>query len=94
MTHMVRYTILFINKGEQCYTTLGLTEDLLIDTLFGIRFQQSTKMKIDSATKRVKSAFLQQHFDITFKEPRRIYPDNIGAEENNTPKWLFTTDEE
>ena len=28
-------------------------------------------MKINFATKGVESAFLQQHFDITFKEPRR-----------------------
>jgi hypothetical protein len=52
-----------------------------------------TKMKIDFATKRVESAFLQQHFDITFKEPRRTNPDNIRAEEHNTPKALLTTDE-
>ena len=59
ITHMVRYAIPFIDKGEQCYVTLGLTEDLPIDTLFGIGFQQSTEMKIDFATKRVESAFLQ-----------------------------------
>ena len=53
ITHMVRYAIPFIDKGEQYYVTLGLTEDLPIDTLFGIGFQQSTKMKIDFATKRV-----------------------------------------
>ena len=76
-THMVRYAIPFINKGEQCYVTLGLTEDLPIDMLSGIGLQQSTKMKIDFATKRVELAFLQQHFDITFKEPRRTNPDNI-----------------
>ena len=93
ITHMVRYAIPFIDKGEQCYVTLGLTDDLPIDTLFGIGFQQSTKMKIDFATKRVESAFLQQHFEITFKEPRRTNPDNIRGEVNNTPKSLLTTEE-
>ena len=46
LTHMVRYAIPFIDKGKQCYVTLlGLTEDLPIDTLFGIGFQQSTKIQ-------------------------------------------------
>ena len=93
ITHMVRQAIPFIDKGEQCYVTLGLTKDLTINTLFGIGFQQSTKMKIDFATKTVASAFLQQHFEITFKEPRRTNPDNIRGEINNMPKSLLTTEE-
>ena len=39
ITHMIRYAIPFVDKGEQCYLTLGLTEDLPIDTLFGLGFQ-------------------------------------------------------
>ena len=70
ITHMVRYAIPFIDKGEQCYITLGPTEDLPIDTLFGIGFQQSTKMNMDFATRRVESAFLQQYFEITFKRTK------------------------
>jgi hypothetical protein len=77
ITHMVRCAMPFIDKGEQCYVTLGLTEDLPIDTLFGIGFQQMRKMKTCFAAKRVESAFLQQHFDMTFKEPRRTNPDDV-----------------
>jgi hypothetical protein len=93
ITHMIRYTIPFIDKGEQCYITLGLTEDLPIDTLFGLGFQQETKMKIDFGSKKVESAFLQKQFEINFKEPRRTNPEQIRSEENNTPKSLLTTDE-
>jgi hypothetical protein len=93
ITHMIRYAIPFIDKGEQCYVTLGLTDDLPIDTLFGLGFQQDLKMKIDFATKRVESAFLQRHFNLAFKEPRRTNPENIRSQENNTPKSLLTTDE-
>jgi hypothetical protein len=93
ITHMIRYYIPFIDKGEQCFVTLGLTDDLPIDTLFGLGFQQDTKMKIDFATKRVESAFLQRHFTIVFNEPRRTNPENISSEEHNTPKSLLTTDE-
>jgi hypothetical protein len=93
ITHMIRYAIPFIDKGEQCFITLGLTEDLPIDTLFGLGFQQDTKMKIDLGNKKVESAFLQQQFEITLKEPRRTNPEQIRSEENNTPKSLLTTEE-
>jgi hypothetical protein len=94
ITHMIRYVIPFIDKGEQCYITLGLTKDLPIDTLFGLGFQQDTKMKIDLASKRVESALSQQTFELVFKEPRRTYPDHIRMEERNTPKLLVTADRE
>jgi hypothetical protein len=93
ITHMIRYATPFIDKGEQCFITLGLTADLPIDTLFGLGFQQDTKMTIDFTTRRVESAFLQRHFPITFKEPRRTNPENIRSQENNAPKSLLTTDE-
>ncbi len=93
ITHMIRYTIPFIDKGEQCFITLGLTDDLPIDTLFGLGFQQDTKMTINFTTRRVESAFLQRQFPITFKEPRRTNPENIRSQENNAPKSLLTTDE-
>ena len=93
ITHMIRYAIPFIDKGEQCFITLGLTDDLPIDTLFGLGFQQDTKMTINFTTRRVESAFLQRQFPITFKEPRRTNPENIRSQENNAPKSLLTTDE-
>lgn len=93
LTHMIRYAIPYTDKGEQCYLTFGLTEDLPIDTLYGLGFQQDTKMKIDLASKRVESALLQDSFQMTFKEPRRTNPDHIRSEERNTPKSLLTIDE-
>jgi hypothetical protein len=90
---MIKYVIPFTEKGEQLYLTLGLTEDLPIDTLYGLGFQQDAKMKIDFGSKRVESALLQEYFDIDFKEPRRTHPDNVQAQEHNTPKSLLTTEE-
>ena len=93
ITHMIKYAIPFTEKGEQLYLTLGLTEDLPIDTLYGLGFQQDAKMKIDFASRRVESALLQEYFDIEFKEPRRTHPDSVQDQERNTPKSLITTDE-
>ena len=93
ITHMIRYAIPFTDKGEQCYLTLGLTKDLPIDTLYGLGFQQDTKMKIDLGSKRVESAMLQASFKLTFKEPRRTNPDHVRSEERNTPKSLLIIDE-
>jgi hypothetical protein len=94
ITHMIQYAIPFTDKSEQCYVMLlGLTDDLPIDTLYGLGFQQDTKMKIDLARKRVESALFQATFPMTFKESRRTNPDNVRSEERNTPKSLLTTDE-
>jgi hypothetical protein len=93
LTHMIRYAIPFTDKGEQCYVTLGLTDDLPIDTLYGLGFQQDVKMKIDFASKRVESALLQATFPMTFKEPRRTNPEHVRSEERSTPKSLLTIDE-
>ena len=50
-------------KGEQpSYLTLGLTRDLPIDTLYGLGFQQDTKMKVNLSSKRVEPALLQVSF--------------------------------
>jgi hypothetical protein len=93
ITHMIRYAIPFTEKGEQLYLTLGLTEDLPVNTLCGLGFQQDAKMKIDFGSPRVESALLQEYFDIKFKEPRQTHPDNIQAQESDTPKSLITTKE-
>ena len=94
ITHMIKYVIPFTEKGEQCYITLGLTNDLPIDTLYGLGFQTEAKMKIDFANKTVESAMLQESFKIVFKEPRRTNPDHVNYEERSTPKSLLTTDDE
>jgi hypothetical protein len=91
ITHVNQCFTPFVNKGEQCSITLGLTEDLPIDTLFGLGFQQDTKMMINFGTRRVESAFLRRHFAITFKEPRQTNPDNVRLQSNNAPKSLLTT---
>jgi hypothetical protein len=93
ITHIIRYYIPFVHENEQCYVTLGLTADLPIDTLFGLGFQQDTKMKLDFATRRVESAFLQQSFTIVMKEPRCTNPAHVSSQEHNTPKSLLTTAE-
>jgi hypothetical protein len=46
VTHMTRHTMPFIDKGEQCFITFGLTEDLPIDALFKIGI--STRDKDDN----------------------------------------------
>jgi hypothetical protein len=93
ITHMIRYAIPFTDKGEQCYVMLGLTDNLPMNTLYGLGFQQDTKMKIDLASKRVESALLQATVPMIFKEPRRTNPDHVRSEERNAPKFLLTTDE-
>jgi hypothetical protein len=83
----------FVDEGEQCFITLRLTEDPPTDALFGLGFQQETKMTTDFATKRVELAFLQKQSAVTFKEPRRTNPDSIGSQGNgDVPKLLQTID--
>jgi hypothetical protein len=92
LTHMMQHVTPYEENNKRCYLTLGLTEDLPIDTLFGLGFQQDLKMKIDFATKRVESALLQASYQLTFKAPRRTNPDRVRAKERNVPKSLITID--
>ena len=57
-----------------------------------IGFQQDTKIKINLASKQVKSALLQASFKMTLKEPRRTNPDQARSEERNNQKSLLTID--
>jgi hypothetical protein len=93
LTHMIQCVMPYEENNERCYLILGLTEDLPIDTLFGLGFQEDLKMKIHFATKRVESALLQASYQLTFKAPRRTNPDRVRAEEGNAPKSLLTINE-
>jgi hypothetical protein len=93
LTHMIQCVTPCKENDERCCLTLRLTEDLPIDTLFGLGFQEDLKMKINFATKRVKSALLQASCQLTFKAPRRTDPDRVRSEEHNAPKHLLTIDE-
>jgi hypothetical protein len=96
MTHMVRHATPFVDKGEQCFITLGLKADPPIDALFALGFQQDAKMTIDFAIKRAEPAFLQKQFavtfkELTFKEPWRTKPESMSSQGNCMPKLLLTT---
>jgi hypothetical protein len=55
--------------------------------------QKGTKMKIDFASRCVKSALLQTLFPSTFKEPWRRNSEHVQSEERNTPKLFLTVEE-
>jgi hypothetical protein len=90
LTHMIRYSIPYTDKGEQLAITLGLASDLPVDTLFGVGFQIETKMKIDLAAGRVESGFLQDSYSIEYNEPRLTDPSQIAAELHKSPKALIS----
>ena len=90
LTHMIRYSIPYTDKGAQLAITLGLTSDLPVDTFFGVGFQIETKMKIDLAAGRVESGFLQDSYKIEYTEPRLTDPSQVAAEVHKTPKALIS----
>ncbi len=63
LTHMICYLIPYTEYGKYCALTLGLTDNLPIDTLLGISFQMDTKMSINIAGMKVHLALFLQHPD-------------------------------
>lgn len=90
LTHMIRYSIPYTDKGEQLAITFGLARDLPVDTLFGVGFQIETKMKIDLAAGRVESGFLQDTYNIEYNEPRLTDPAHVAADAHTKPKALIS----
>jgi hypothetical protein len=91
LTHMVKYLIPYTDQGGACILTIGLTEDLPIDTLFGVNFQTEAKMQIDLAGKRIWSGVFQDTYELEFKEPKRTNIAHIFSQDNQSPKALIAT---
>jgi hypothetical protein len=90
LTHMIRYYIPYTENGKCCVLTLGLTDDLPIDTLLGIGFQMDAKISIDTAGLKAHLALFQDTYQIQMKEPRKTDPTAIAAEEHQRPMILAT----
>jgi hypothetical protein len=89
LTHMIRYFIPYIENGKCCALTLGLTDDLPIDTLLGIGFQMEAKMSIYTAGLKTHSALFQDTYQIQMKAPRKTDPAAVAAEEHQRPMILM-----
>jgi hypothetical protein len=94
LTHMIKYYIPYTDRGGTCILTLGLTDDLPLDTLFGVNFQTEAKMQIDLASRKIWSGYFQDSFDIEFKEPKRTDPTHVASQTDRHPKALTTLTEE
>jgi hypothetical protein len=94
LTHMIKYLIPYTDRGGACILTLGLTDDLPLDTLFGVNFQTEAKMQIDLAGRKIYSGFFQDTYELEFKEPKRTNIAHIFSQANQFPKALVTTKDE
>ena len=94
LTHMIEYYIPYTDQGGTCLLTLGLTDDLPIDTLFGVNFQTKAKMQIDLAGRKIWSGYFQDTFEIEFKEPKRTNIAHVTPQLDRHPKALATLKEE
>lgn len=71
ITHMIEYWMPYEDKGGNATITLGLTEDLPINTLFGLPFQIKAKMTANFNKQIVQSEVFHDTFKIEMKEPER-----------------------
>jgi hypothetical protein len=88
LTHMIKYLIPYTDRGGACVLTLGLTEALPLDTLFGVNFQTEAKMQIDLAGKKIWSGLFQDTYEMEFQEPKRTNLAHIATQANQFPKAL------
>jgi hypothetical protein len=89
LTHMIKYLIPYSDRGGACVLTLGLTEELPLDTLFGVNFQTEAKMQLDLAGKKIWSGVFQDTYPLEFKEPKRTNIAHIFSQANQFPKALI-----
>lgn len=94
LTHMIKYLIPYTDRGGACILTLGLTDDLPLDTLFGVNFQTEAKMQIDLAGRKIYSGLFQDTYELEFKEPKRTNIAHIFSQANQFPKALVTINDE
>jgi hypothetical protein len=90
LTHIVVYHIPYTEKGQTCSITIGLTEALPLDTLFGVGFQVEAKMTIDLAGKTVYSGLFQENYPLEFKPPMKTNPEHVISQRDHSPKALIT----
>ena len=90
LTHMIIYKIPYVDRGEQMHITLGLSQQLPVDTLIGLPFQRATKMSIDLESMKARSGLLKDEYDLAFKQPSRTPIEQIAASGSEQPVSLTT----
>jgi hypothetical protein len=94
LTHIVVYHIPYTEKGQTCSITIGLTDALPLDTLFGVGFQVEAKMTIDLAGKTVYSGLFQESYPLEFKPPMKTNPEHVNSQRDHSPKALIAQQQE
>jgi hypothetical protein len=94
LTHIIVYHIPYTERGQTCSITIGLTEALPLDTLFGVGFQVEAKMTIDLAGKQVYSGLFQENYNLEFRAPMRTNPEHVVSQTDHSPKAFITQHQE
>ena len=81
LTHIIKYKLPYSLNGIPCFLTLGLTEDLPLDTLYGVGLQRSMKLNLDLGNDVAYSGLFQQHYPLEFKPPRRSPLERIASQQ-------------
>jgi hypothetical protein len=69
LTHVAVLWMPYEEKGAPMQFKVGLSTELLVDTLFGVNFQKAIKMSIHLGTNKADSPYLGDTYEIVWRNP-------------------------
>ena len=90
ITHMVKYWLPYQDKGAMATTTIGLSPNMPLDTLYGLPFQINAQMTANFANQKVNSKIFHTEFNILMKRPKQSPLESLDYPSSKTPKVLLS----
>jgi hypothetical protein len=78
-------------RGATMQIEIGLSNEVQVDTLFGVHFQKATKMTINLGTNKVESPHLGATYNIVWCTPANSDLGEIQHEAQKSPMVFFMT---
>jgi hypothetical protein len=93
LTHVAILWMPYDERGATMRIEIGLSNELPVDTLFGVNFQQATKMTINLGTNKAESPYLGDTYDIVWRAPANSDLGQIRHEAQKSPMVFLATGE-
>jgi hypothetical protein len=85
LTHVAVLWMPYEEKGATMHLEVGLSNELPVDTLFGVNFQEAVKMSIHLGTNKADSPYLGDTYEIVWRNPVNADLGQIQHEAQKSP---------
>ena len=94
LTHMAILKLPYDDKGEQVTLEVGLSSELPVDGLMGVRFQQQIKLAIDLGSNTATSPYLQETYKLEWRTPQNKPLEHIRLAKGTDAKAFYNDQDE